>query len=220
MGKPAPAVNQRRERGSISPDGIIKGAFELAEQLGIDKMSMPVLAKHLGVGVTSIYWYFRKKDELLNAMTDRALSEYVFATPYVDATDWRASLHNHAHDMRATFMANPILCDLILIRGALSPDTARLGALEVEKAIANLVEAGLGPEDAYNTYLAVTVHVRGSVVLHRLGENTGAPDTIDPKGKDRRIGIPGDSNFEYILESILDRAQQLIERHRDPVSGV
>ena len=61
MGKPATALNRRRERGSISPDGIIKGAFELAEQLGIDKMSMPVLAKHLGVGVTSIYWYFQKR---------------------------------------------------------------------------------------------------------------------------------------------------------------
>ncbi len=76
---------QRRERGSINPDDIIKGAFELAEDVGIDNLSMPLLGKHLGVGVTSIYWYFRKKDDLLNAMTDRALSQYVFATPYVEA---------------------------------------------------------------------------------------------------------------------------------------
>ena len=27
---------QRRERGSINPDDIIKGAFELAEDVGID----------------------------------------------------------------------------------------------------------------------------------------------------------------------------------------
>jgi AcrR family transcriptional regulator len=234
VGKPATTLNRRRERGSISPDGIINGAFELAEQLGIDKMSMPLLAKHLSVGVTSIYWYFRKKDELLDAMADRALGECVFDTPYVDANDWRASLHNHANDMRATFMANPILCDLILIRGALSPKAARVGMLEVEKAIANLVAAGLKPAEAYDTYLAVTVHVRGSVVLHRLGQNTSEPsdepDTIDAvsapldgqptsllaqlSAEDRRIGIPGDSNFEYVLESILDRAQQLIELPR------
>ncbi len=75
----------RRERGSINPDDIIKGAFELAEEVGIDNLSMPLLGKHLGVGVTSIYWYFRKKDDLLNAMTDRALRQYVFATPYVEA---------------------------------------------------------------------------------------------------------------------------------------
>ncbi len=78
MAKQATAEKrQRRERGSINPDDIINGAFELAEQVGIDNLSMPLLGKHLGVGVTSIYWYFRKKDDLLNAMTDRALRQYV-----------------------------------------------------------------------------------------------------------------------------------------------
>ena len=120
MAKQATAEKrQRRERGSINPDDIIKGAFELAEQVGIDNLSMPLLGKHLGVGVTSIYWYFRKKDELLNSMTDRALRQYVFATPYVEAKDWRETLRNHARTMRKTFMGNPILCDLILIRSAL-----------------------------------------------------------------------------------------------------
>lgn len=136
---------QRRERGSINPDDIITGAFELAEQVSIDNLSMPLLGKHLGVGVTSIYWYFRKKDDLLNAMTDRALRKYVFATPYVEASDWRETLRNHARSMRKTFIGNPILCDLILIRSALSPKAARLGVQEIEKAIAGLVEAGLSP---------------------------------------------------------------------------
>src|SRR6476469_8441896 len=181
---------QRRERGSINPDDIIKGAFELAEEVGIDNLSMPLLGKHLGVGVTSIYWYFRKKDDLLNAMTDRALRQYVFATPYVEAKDWREMLRNHARTMRKTFLGNPILCDLILIRSALSPRAAKLGVQEVEKAIASLVEAGLSAEDAFDTYSAVSVHVRGSVVLQRLYDknrsNDGAGDfeetmVIDPE---------------------------------------
>ena len=126
MAKQATAEKrQRRERGSINPDDIIKGAFELAEEVGIDNLSMPLLGKHLGVGVTSIYWYFRKKDDLLNAMTDRALRQYVFATPYVEAKDWRETLRNHARTMRKTFLGNPILCDLILIRSALSPRAAQ-----------------------------------------------------------------------------------------------
>ncbi|GAB7142513.1 TetR/AcrR family transcriptional regulator [Mycobacterium riyadhense] len=220
---------QRRERGSINPDDIISGAFELAEQVSIDNLSMPLLGKHLGVGVTSIYWYFRKKDDLLNAMTDRALSKYVFATPYVEASDWRETLRNHARSMRKTFMGNPILCDLILIRAALSPKAARLGAQEMERAIANLVEAGLSPEDAFDTYSAISLHVRGSVVLQRLFEKNqsadGAPRTIedavsiDPHstpliaqvtGKGHRIGAPDETNFEYGLDCILDHASRLI----------
>ncbi|CPR10152.1 TetR family transcriptional regulator [Mycobacterium bohemicum DSM 44277] len=232
MAKQATAdKRQRRERGSINPDDIISGAFDLAEQVSIDNLSMPLLGKHLGVGVTSIYWYFRKKDDLLNAMTDRALSKYVFATPYVEASDWRETLRNHARLMRKTFMGNPILCDLILIRAALSPRAARVGAQEMERAIANLVEAGLSPEDAFDTYSAVSLHVRGSVVLHRLSEKNQSADSgpraiddavsIDPATtplisqvtrQGHRIGAPDETNFEYGLDCILDHAAGLIEK--------
>jgi AcrR family transcriptional regulator len=232
LAKPATAEKrQRRERGSINPDDIIKGAFELAEELGIDNVSMPLLGKHLGVGVTSIYWYFRKKDELLDAMTDRALKQYVFATPYVEAKDWRETLRNHARSIRKTFLGNPILCDLILIRSALSPRAAKLGAAAVEKAIESLVEAGLSPEDAFDTYSAVSVHVRGSVVLQRLYDKNRSADggpgdfertmVIDPEttpllarlsGEGHRIGASDDNNFEYGLDCILDHAERLIEQ--------
>ncbi|MDT5364796.1 MAG: hypothetical protein QOC69_6558 [Mycobacterium sp.] len=232
MAKPATAEKrQRRERGSINPDDIIKGAFELAEELGIDNVSMPLLGKHLGVGVTSIYWYFRKKDELLDAMTDRALRQYVFATPYVEAKDWRETLRNHARSIRKTFLGNPILCDLILIRSALSPRAAKLGAAAVEKAIESLVEAGLSPEDAFDTYSAVSVHVRGSVVLQRLYDKNRSADggpgdfertmVIDPEttpllarlsGEGHRIGASDDNNFEYGLDCVLDHAERLIEQ--------
>lgn len=225
---------QRRERGSINPDDIIKGAFELAEQVGIDNLSMPLLGKHLGVGVTSIYWYFRKKDDLLNAMTDRALRQYAFATPYVEAKDWRETLANHARSMRETFMGNPILCDLILIRSALSPRAAKVGVQEVEKAIESLVEAGLSAEDAFDTYSAMSVHVRGSVVLQRLREKNLAGDghgdiddtmSIDSDSspllaavtqKGHHLSASDDRNFEFGLECILEHAARLIARDAKP----
>jgi AcrR family transcriptional regulator len=236
VAKPATATKRpRRERGSINPDDIIAGAFELAEQVSIDNLSMPLLGKHLGVGVTSIYWYFRKKDDLLNAMTDRALRQYVFATPYVEAADWRETLANHARAMRKTFMGNPILCDLILIRSALSPRAVRAGELEVEKAISSLVEAGLSTEDAFDTYSAVSVHVRGSVVLHRLYEkNRAANEDAHPledaivgnaestpllarvSAEGHRIGAADERNFEFGLECILDHAGQLIAEGKKP----
>jgi len=225
---------QRRERGSINPDDIIKGAFELAEDVGIDNLSMPLLGKHLGVGVTSIYWYFRKKDDLLNAMTDRALRKYVFATPYIEAKDWRETLRNHARSMRKTFLGSPILCDLILIRSALSPRAARVGVQEVEKAIASLVEAGLSPEDAFDIYSAMSVHVRGSVVLQRLRDKNRAADegpsdieetmTFDADitpvlaavtQKGHHLGAADDNNFEFGLDCIVDQAGRLIDEGRN-----
>lgn len=230
MAKQATAVKrQRRERGSINPNDIIEGAFELAEQVGIDNLSMPLLGKHLGVGVTSIYWYFRKKDDLLNAMTDRALRQFAVASPYVEAKDWRQTLGDHARGVRKAFLNNPILSDLILIRSALSPRAAQLGVLEVEKAVESLVDAGLSPRDAFDTYSAISLHVRGSVVLQRLYQKNRAfdnrpgdfeetmvfDDQVAPllaqlTREGHRIGAADDSNFEYGLRCILDNAERMI----------
>jgi hypothetical protein len=160
-------------------------------------------------------------------MTDRALKQYVFATPYVEAKDWRETLRNHARSIRKTFLGNPILCDLILIRSALSPRAAKLGAAAVEKAIESLIEAGLSPEDAFDTYSAVSMHVRGSVVLQRLYDKNRSSDGFEERmaldtentpllarlsDDDHRIGAPDDKNFEYGLDSILDHAERLIEQ--------
>ncbi|WP_280382641.1 TetR/AcrR family transcriptional regulator C-terminal domain-containing protein [Nocardia wallacei] len=223
---------QRRERGSLNPDDIIDGAFELAERVSIDGLSMPLLGRHLDVGVTSIYWYFRKKDDLLNAMTDRALRLHVYAIPfpYVEADNWRATLDNHARTMRRTFLDNPILCDLILIRSALSQHASRVGAKQVERTVAILVEAGLSVEQAVDTYSAINLHICGSVVLQRLyDKNSGLSAEarayydsipIDPETtpllaeamtRGMRSGAPDERNFEYGLRCILDHTSRLIE---------
>ncbi len=89
------AKAKRRPRGSLDVEEIITGAFELAEEVSIAGLSMPVLAKHLDVPVTSIYWHFRKKEQLLDAMTERATRQYHFTNPFVDGGTWQDGLRNH-----------------------------------------------------------------------------------------------------------------------------
>src|SRR5262249_22829760 len=144
------------------------------------------------------------------------------------AGNWRESLRNHARMMRKTFLSSPILTDLILIRGALSAKARRLGVEQMEKAIEALVQAGLSPQDAFDTYSAVSLHVRGTVVLERLQVRTTAiddgdpiePRAIDPKttpliaklaAKGHRLAAADEKNFEYGLNCILDHASRLIE---------
>ena len=231
----------RRERGSLNPDDIVDGAFELAEQVSIDGLSMPLLGRHLDVGVTSLYWYFRKKDDLLNAMTDRALRLYVYElpAPFVESADWRRTLGEHAHTMRRICLANPILCDLILIRSALSQHAGRIGAEQVERTIVSLVAAGLSPDEAVDTSSAIILHIRGSVVLQRLYDKNMEQDSagrayydsilIRPEttpllaeamAKGLRSGAPDERNFEYGLRCILDRASRLIEARKSEYSGM
>lgn len=219
---------RRRERGSINVDKILNGAFEVAADVSVDHLSMPLLAKHLDIGVTSICWYFRKKDDLLDAMTDRALDQYDFSEPAIDAGNWRATLHKHAWTMRQTFLADPIVCDLILIRGTFGRTAARRAVKKIKQPVSALVEAGLSPELAFATYSAIAVHTRGSVVLQRLQEKMtgmeprrgGRAKAVEAQAmpliakvvnKGRRIAVADDHNFGFILECILDQASTLIE---------
>ncbi|WKG05454.1 TetR/AcrR family transcriptional regulator [Mycolicibacterium sp. HK-90] len=214
---------QRRERGSISVDEILRGAFEVAGEESIDQLSMPQLARHLDVGVTSIYWYFRRKDELLDAMTERVLREYDFSVLAIDPGTWRESLRAHAHRMREMFTRNPIVCDLILIRGTRGLPAARTALEKIEQPVAALVAAGLTARQAFDTYTAIAVLVRSSAVLQRLQTRTAEvqfpreywEQVIDPEampliasipGRGYRIGMADDINFDHILDSILDRA--------------
>jgi AcrR family transcriptional regulator len=225
----APDTRRRRERGSLSVDEIIKGAFEVAERASIDNLSMPMLAKHLDVGVTSIYWYFRRKDDLLDAMTDRALDAYDFTAPSIDAANWRESLRAHACTMRQEFRSNAVLADLVLIRGGYGRRAVREAISKLEAPVAALVAAGLTPEQAFDTYSAIAVHTRGSVIMERLQEKMSGvaprrpnqPRIIDPTampyiaavvGKGHRIGVADDINFEFVLDCILDHADALVAR--------
>jgi AcrR family transcriptional regulator len=228
MVKPAATdTRRRRERGSISVDQILRGAFEVAQRVSIDHLSMPLLAKHLDVGVTSIYWYFRKKDDLLDAMTDRALDAYDFTAPSIDAANWRESLRAHACTMRDEFRNDPLMADLVLIRGSYGRRAARDAISKLEAPVAALVAAGLSPEQAFDTYSAIAVHTRGSVIMERLQQKMAGveprqpnqPRVIDPKtmpyiaavvGKGHRIGIADDVNFEFVLDCILDHAGALM----------
>ena len=103
--------------------------------------------------------------------------------------------------MRKQFLDDTILCDLVLIRGHYGASAVHGALQEIEQPVTALVEAGLTPEQAVETYGAISVHTRGSVVLERL-QNKTVPG--------RGIGFADDIDFDYILDSILDHAAALI----------
>lgn len=183
----------------------MEAAFAIAAESSIEELSIPLVAKSLDVGVTSIYWHVRNKSELLDAMTDRALRRSGLPA-FTESDDWRESLMAHARGVRQTFVGDPVLTDLILIRGALSPMARRLGEQETQKAIASMIAAGHDEQTARDTYSAVSELVRGSVLLARLAQkHTAARETqsADDGGFTSATVPPDDRAFELLLTSVL-----------------
>lgn len=220
---PRQPKRQRRPRGSIDVEDIINGAFELAKAVTLNGLSMPMLAKHLGVPITSIYWHFRKKEELLDAMTDRATKQYHFTMPFVGVDTWQEGLRKHFLEMRQVFRDEPVLCDLILMRtGELSADTMQDSLKNLEAAVDTMVEAGFSPADALDLYMTLSLHIRGAAVLERL--DTAAP-TRDisriPSAEHtpllHDLAIQGhlpasitDTTFMFTVDAIIKEAERLL----------
>ncbi|WP_172826228.1 TetR family transcriptional regulator, partial [Mycobacterium colombiense] len=183
-------------------------AFAIAAESSIEELSIPLVAKSLDVGVTSIYWHVRNKSELLDAMTDRALRRSGLPA-FTESDDWRESLKAHARGVRRTFLGDPVLTDLILIRGALSPLARRLGEQETQKAIANMIDSGLDEQTAHDTYSAVSELVRGSILLARLAQKHNAAQQMESADEDGFTSAPvppDDRAFELLLTSLLASA--------------
>jgi len=200
--KAAPkAIRRRRQRGSINTEEIVVGAFEVARRESLDQLSMPALAEHLGVGVTSIYWYFRKKDDLLNAMTDVAVDTYIREMPpLADDQPWQDVLYNHCRDSRDVHRNDQILSDLLLIRTSTYTRYATRRVFEVEEALIRvLVDAGFTPENALMVYNSASIYMRGMIIHDRILRLSDAPTLGD---RQRRIT---DWSTMPLLESLIDR---------------
>ena len=209
---------------------MITAAFEFAEQVGLAEMSMPRLAQHMGLPVTTIYWHFRTRDNLLSAMLERAVRQYHFANPFVGVdTPWDEALKTHFRKMRNVFRDNPLLCDLVLLRsGEMEPESSHEAIEKLESVVKTLVDAGFSAKNALEVYLALSVHSRGSAILEHLNATQHLPerllrDRIRTTGVSREITpllyeLTGrghtvvDVNFEFTLEALIDKAKALLEK--------
>lgn len=162
----------RRPRGTLNREDIVAAAFQLiAGEEGVDGLSMPRLARHLGVGVTSLYWYFRSKDDLMAALTEEAADRLYRMLPDYRERPWDEHLLRYFRDFRRVFLDNPALCDLLVLRApmeARSPEATRRFFTLLEREIGALAEAGFPLRDAVDAYMTLSVYTRGCVLNERL----------------------------------------------------
>jgi AcrR family transcriptional regulator len=164
---------QRRARGSLSADEILRGAFDFVEHESVDALSMPRLGQHLGVGVTSIYWYYKSKEELLDAMTVAAMSHFYELLPEIPAVSWDEHLKEFFRQVRQIFQAHHVLCDLVIMRsGNFTSETVRSTWDRLEGLLAALCAAGFSTEVATEAYFMLSVYTRGCLMIERMIETS------------------------------------------------
>jgi TetR/AcrR family tetracycline transcriptional repressor len=59
---------------ALSRDEVLAGALTLLDKVGLDALTMRRLAQALGVQAGAIYWHFKNKQELVDAMADELIA--------------------------------------------------------------------------------------------------------------------------------------------------
>ena len=152
---PGSEQRSRVRRGTLSETRVVDAALVLIDAEGVDALSMPKLARHLGVGVMSLYTHVKSKDALLDAVAQRVLSEL----PAPGGDDWQARLRSHFGDLRAALVGHPGLGMVLASKNVAVPAVFDI----LERSLGDLTAAGLPERESAHLYYDLLVYTVGFV---------------------------------------------------------
>jgi AcrR family transcriptional regulator len=160
---------RRRARGSLSREEILVAARDIVERDGLRQLSMPTLATHLKSGVTSIYWYFRNKDALVDALAQQVLSDVHQQLPPIGDGPWDEELIAYFEAFHGLLQALPAYREVVAYgSGFIGQSTlTRTAQKRLEDGLELLVRAGLSRDEAVLSFGACLNYTRGFVVLQQ-----------------------------------------------------
>src|SRR6187399_3364854 len=98
---PAAAVKRRTP---LTRDRVLRAAIALADETGLEALTMRKLGQQLGVEAMSLYNHVANKDDLLDGMIDIVFSEI---DPPAAGGDWKAELRGRALSTLAALRRHP-----------------------------------------------------------------------------------------------------------------
>jgi TetR/AcrR family tetracycline transcriptional repressor len=146
---------------------IVEIALDLLNEKGVDGLTTRLIATRLGVQQPALYWHFKNKRALLDAMNVEILARgHTHRTPLA-GEDWRTFLRENARSFRRALLAYR---DGARVHAGTEADPQDLD--QVETQLAFIVAAGLAPVQAMELLIAISHYTVGCV----LEEQAEAPE--------------------------------------------
>ena len=152
--KPDRPTTRRRP---LSRDRVLRAAVRLADDGGLESVSMRKLGQVLRVEAMSLYKHVANKDDILDGIADLVTSE--FEVPSADS-DWKTAIRRSAVSAHEVLLRHPWASSLIESRVNAGP--ARLRFLEA--VIGTLTAAGFALPTAIRAVMALDSHTYGFVL--------------------------------------------------------
>lgn len=154
-------------RTPLTRDRILASALALADEHGVDAVTMRRLGDELGYEAMSLYRHVANKDDLLDGMLDLVLAE--FEPPAADEP-WDAAIRRSAISVHESLQRHPWAIGLLMTpQHVRPPRVAYMDAL-----LGRLRDAGFSAETTYTAYHVLDAHIFGFSLWHTTYERASS----------------------------------------------
>jgi len=162
------ASNAER-RAPLSRERVLRAAVALADESGIESLTMRRLGQELGVEAMSLYNHVANKDDILDGITDLVLGD-IDVPPA--GTDWKTAMRRRSISAHEVLLAHPWAAMLIMSRFNIGPFMTRY----LDATLGRLREGGFSVAGALDAWHTLDSHLYG-FTLQQLNLPFGVEET-------------------------------------------
>lgn len=178
-------------RPPLTKDGILRAAIDVADQDGLDALTMRRLGTELGVQAMSLYKHITAKDEILDGIVEIVFGGIELPDPGIG---WKEAMRQRARSAREVLRRHTWAIGLLESRGATGPVSMRY----TDSILGCLRAAGFSVQDSAYAFWTLDSFVYGHVLqeaqISGLQDEGTAGRTI-PDSK-----YPGTDDYPYLAE--------------------
>ncbi len=179
---------------------MLRAAVRLADEKGLEALTMRRLAQELGVEAMTLYYYVASKREILTGIVDLVVREFELPA---SGGDWKAAMRTSAISAHEALVLHPWAGGLMM-----SADVSAARMRYMDSVLGRLREAGFSAWMTHLAYHALDSHIVG-YALWQAG-SAALPEDLSDLAADFLRELPADE-FPFLAEHV--------EQHLETRSG-
>jgi AcrR family transcriptional regulator len=169
----------------------MQAAIGLADEEGLDALTMRALGAKLGFEAMSLYKHVAGKEEILVEILDRVLAEIEIPA---GESDWKEAMRRRAKSARIVFTKHSWAIGLLESGRMMGPNSLRY----LDATLGSLRSAGFSIEDSAHAFWIIDSYVYGHVIQElSFSQRSAEEATAVPEPRRRETAA---SDYPHLME--------------------
>ena len=186
-----------RPRAGLNRERVLRAALVLADEGGIEALTMRRLGERLQVEAMSLYNHVAGKDDILDGIVDLVFSEIDLTS---GLADWKTAMHQRAVSARDALTRHPWAPSLMQARTKPGPATLR----HHNSVIGTLRKAGFTIDMAAHAFSVMDGYIYG-FALQQVNLPSRTPEESAALAENILRELPA-QDYPYLAEMIVEHA--------------